>query len=339
MRLGIARFGSAFRTFALCDGDDTLVALGGTVLDDPPANRRSDPFAILSGGCTDVGLIAEGPHPWAGLQTSDVLPGLMMMHPNWHTRPVGPLARDPKTLDRFVAALLDWAADKGLAALSFLYLTSAAQPLLRALASAGAAVVPLASSCVLDITWADFDGYLAAHSYKRRTAIRREQRHLAEQQVMVAEEDLAQAASELADLRCALVAKYGGTPRPEKERRMIAEIRERFAPEETLLVSARSQGRLVNFMLFVRESADWSAVLTGTDYVGGLSRFSYFSTGFYHPAARAPMAGIRRIHYGFGSWDAKVRRGCRKDPVWAAGLRLNAGEQSTAVASGVTHAG
>lgn len=322
MELTIDRYGDGYRTFALHDDGEALVAIGGTVLHASVPNRRSDPHHILAGTATDVGLAVAGPHPWAGLAPDDVLPGLMIMHPHYDTRPVGPAAGDQRVLDRFVEALLDWADDHGVRAVSFLYQTAAARPLLRSLSATGTVVVPLSSACVLDVTWPDFDGYLDGLGYKRRTAIRRELRWLAERQVTVAVEPLDRAGDELLDLRCALVAKYGGTPRRAKEQRLLELVRTGFAPEETCLVTARVSGRLLSFMLFVREGDDWSAVLTGSDYRSPDTRFTYFATGFYHPAALAPAAGIRRIHYGFGSWQAKQLRGCRAEPVWAAGLLL-----------------
>jgi hypothetical protein len=323
MQLAIDRFGDGYHTFAWCDGDQPLVAVGGTLLDGPLPNRRADPYAILTGRSVGAGLAVDGPHPWSGFDTDDLFPGLMIMHPHYDTRPVGPRAGDPATLDSFVDALLSWAAKNDCRAVSFLYQTAAAAPMLASLsASAGARIVPLSAACVLDVSWTGVDGYLGGFSYKRRTAIRRELRWLADHDVSIAEEDLGAAGGELIDLRCALVAKYGTVPVRAKEERLLRRVRDTFQPAEVCLVTARAAGRLLNFMLFVRENDEWSALLTGTDYDSADARFTYFATGFYHPAALAPAAGIRRIHYGFGSWEAKKLRGCRTEPVWAAGIRL-----------------
>lgn len=336
MRLTIDRFGDGYHTFAWCDGSRPLVAVGGTLLSAPMPSRRVDPYAILTGRSVDAGLAVDGPHPWSGFDTADVFPGLMLMHPHYDTRPVGPCASHPATLDRFVHGLLTWAADRGCRAVSLLYQTAAAVPLLTSFSViTGAAVVPLSTSCVLDVDWTDVDGYLSRFSYKRRTAMRRELRWLAEHGVRIAEEDLGGAGPELVGLRCALVARYGGTPDPAKEERLVDQVRETFRPSELCLVTARADGRLVNFMLFVREGDDWSALLTGTDYDSDAARFAYFATGFYHPAALAPAAGIRRIHYGFGSWEAKRQRGCRSEPVWAAGARLAVAPRPSPVPKGV----
>lgn len=335
MELTIDRFGVGYHTFAWYDGDRPLVAVGGTILKAPMPSPRVDPYAILSGASVDSGLAVDGPHPWKGLAAEDLFPGLLIMHPHYDTRPVGPGATDRATLDRFVDALLTWAGDNGCRTVSLLYQSSRATPMLAAFAAAtGATAVPLAAACVLDVDWADFEGYLHRFGYKRRTAIRREIRRLAERGVVIAEEGLGEAGPELVDLRCALVARYGGNPVRAKEERLVRRVRTEFDRSEICLVTARSAGRLLNFMLFVREGDEWSALLTGADYGSEEARFTYFATGFYHPAAIAPAAGVRRIHYGFGSWDAKQKRGCVGEPVWAAGARLLDRTRPTSVSRG-----
>jgi hypothetical protein len=322
MALTLDRFRDGYRTFALREEGRTLVALGGTVLAEPLAAARVDPYQILSGRSAELGLIPAGPHPWRDLPVREVLPSVLFMYPNYATFPVGPAAADPVVLAELVRRLRRWGRSTGCSSLSFLYLTEATAPFLAALAGAGAQVVPLSETCVLDVGWTDFDGYLATLASKRRVVVRRELRGLADRSVVVGEEPLEDAAGELVRLRCSLVAKYGGVPSPAREERLLGLVRLYFRPEETVLVTARRAGALLGFMLFLREGDQWNALLAGADHGDPGSRFTYFATAFYHPAAIAPRCGIRRIHYGLGSWEAKTLRGCRRAAMWAAEIRL-----------------
>jgi uncharacterized protein len=322
VNLAADRFPAGYRTFELRAGGATLAALGGTVLARPHASPRVDPYRILAGHSAGLGLIPAGPHPWRGLGAADVMPCALLMYPNYDLFPVGPAARDPAALDCLVRHLCAWAGREGLASLAFLYLTPRGGALMDALRRAGAQVVPLAHACSLDVTWRDFDGYLATLPQKRRAAVRSELRRLAAQEVTVGAEELGAVAPDLLRLRGQLVVKYGGTPSAERDGRLLDYVRASFTPAEICVVTARRRGLLLGFFLLVQDGDCWTALLTGADYDEPCSRFTYFATGFYTPAALAPARGVRTISYGLGSWEAKRLRGCELTALSAAGLRL-----------------
>jgi uncharacterized protein len=341
MTFTLDRFPDGYATFALYSGDRPVLAIGGTVLREPLPSPRADPYQILSGRSGDLGLIPNGPHPWRDLSTVDVLPCALVMHPNYETFPVGPGAADPAVLDAFVLRLRAWAESAGLASLAFLYVTPAGAALLDALRRHGADVVALSAACVLDVSWPDFAGYLAMLPSKRRIEAKRELRHLAERGVTVGEEPFPAVADELLALRGRLVAKYGGAPSAERDRRLLRHLATAYRPDELCVVTARRGGKLLGFMLFAADGLDgsaWTALLTGADYDDPDSRFTYFATAFYRPAGLAARRGVRRVSYGFGSWEAKRLRGCRLVPVHAAALRLasaTAPDRGVAASSGV----
>lgn len=316
------RFGPGHLTFTLHADGRPVLAMGGTVIENPLPRPRMDPYHILSGRSAHLGLIPDGPHPWRGIPAAKVMPCLLFMHPDYSLFPVGPVAQDPAMLAAFLAQARRWAAAHGLTSLAFLYISTSAGSALRgALSAAGAAMVPLTSRCHMAVSWPDFAGYLAALPKKHRGSVRHELRTLAEREVVLTEEKAENLASpELLGLRCQLVAKYSNHYDTEHERRLLENIAAKFTPEEICLTTARRSGRLLGFGLFLQDGEEWTAFLTGTDYQDPGSRLTYFATSFYLPATLAPGRGVRGIDYGLGSWEAKRLRGCALTPSYAAAL-------------------
>ncbi len=328
LALGADRLGDGYQTFILRAGGRPELAVGGTVLAGPLPSPRVDPYRILSGRSAGLGLIPDGPHPWADAAPADVFPAVLFMYPNFDMFPVGRAAHDRALLRDLVGKLLGWARANGIAALAFLFATPDAADLMAALAERGAAALPLAGTCVLDVSWDDFDGYLATLPSKRRVAIRGELNRLAAAHVVLAEERLDDVEPELLRLRAKLVAKYDGRPAPARDRLLLDKIRDLFDGDEILVVTARCERRMLGFALLLRDGGRWTALLVGTDYDDPRSRLTYFAVTFYRPAALAPGRGITSIGYGLGSWQAKRLRGCRVVPLLAAALPVRAGPGS-----------
>jgi predicted N-acyltransferase len=325
LELGADRLGGGYHSFILRAGDRPELAVGGTILNGPLPSPRVDPYRILSGRSAGLGLIPDGPHPWADAAPADVFPAVLFMYPNFDMFPVGRGAHDPALLRELVAKLLDWARATGIAAFAFLFATPDAAELMAVLAEQGAQAVPLAGTCVLDVTWDDFDGYLATLPRKRRVGARAELNRLAAAGVVLAEEKLDDVEADLLRLRGKLVAKYDGRPAPDRDRMLLDKIRDLFEGDEIMVVTARCERRMLGFALLLRDAAHWTALLVGTDYGDPRSRLTYFGVTFYRPAALAPGRGITSIGYGLGSWHAKRLRGCRVVPLLAAALPVRAG--------------
>ncbi|MEE1752749.1 GNAT family N-acetyltransferase [Streptomyces sp. SP18CS02] len=283
----------------------------------PGERPRADAYTMLSGGTASLGLAADGPWPWAALPPTAVHPALVLTMPNYRLSvlgsPSGPAA---------VSALLDgigrWRRARGIRSVAVLYACEEPGHLLTALRGAGARMLPLARECFLDITWRDFDGYLATLPSKRRVGVRRELRALAEAGTTVRQIHAEDHLDELIRLRCQLVAKYGGTPDAAKERAFFGRVRDTFGPGALTTFATEHAGRLMSFGLFVRDGDHWTALLTGSDYRRPQARLGYFATLFYAPARTAPTLGITAVGYGLGSWQAKTSRGCRTSMLWAA---------------------
>jgi uncharacterized protein len=322
IEIGVHRLGDTYRIFALNDEQGVVAALGGTVLHAPLASPRVDPYAILSGRSAESGLLPDGPHPWHGLPVAAVMPTCLFMYPHYASFPVGKGARDPSVLRDFLRQLRGWAEMQRLASLSFLFLAPGSEALVAALRAEGAQVVQMTNQCSLPVTWTDFPGYLRTLPSKRRLAAGRELRRLAAQQVVLADEGVDDVRGELLDLRAKVTAKYHATVTPDKDAGLLDRIRHNFGSEEICVTTARHDGRLLSYMLFLQDGEHWTALFNGSDYDDPRASYAYFATAFYQAASLAPRCGVTEISYGLGSWHAKQQRGCKLVPLHAAELRL-----------------
>ncbi|MFD3649855.1 GNAT family N-acetyltransferase [Streptomyces cyaneofuscatus] len=289
----------------------------GAVAEAPSGRPRADAYAILSGGAASLGLAADGPWPWAALPPAAVHPALVLTMPNYRISVLGSPA-EPAAVSALLTGIGGWRRAQGIRSVAVLYACDEPGHLLTALRGVGARVLPLARECVLDITWRDFDGYLATLPSKRRVGIRRELRALSEAGTTVRRIDAEEHLDELIPLRCQLVAKYGGTPDADKERVFFGRLRDTFGAGALTTFATEHGGRLMSFGLFVRDGDHWTALLTGSDYRRPQARLGYFATLFYAPARVAPTLGITAVGYGLGSWQAKTSRGCRTRVLWTA---------------------
>ena len=316
-----------YHTFALRDADGSCqVALGGTVLPEPAGVPRRDPWHLLTGRTGSLGLFPDGGHPWsADLDPAVVHPCQVLMYPNYVTFPVGRGAADPAALRAFVAGLVDWASVQDVASVALLYLTPRADPLLAALAEAGFGTARMGERCDLPVTWTDFAGYLRSLPKKHRDEVKREINRLGERGLVRAARPLREHEPELLDLRCQLIAKYDGGVDPAAQATMLDLIRRHVAPEDITVFTVSAGDRLLSFSLFIQDGREWTVMLTGSAYGDPDAAYGYFSTMFYQPAEQAPARGVELVAYGYGTLDAKRRRGCRLSPYYAAELRLRAG--------------
>lgn len=323
IRFGQSWYPGPYHTFALRDEDGTCrVAMGGTVLESPAAVPRRDAYHILTGRTSHLGLFADGTHPWpSDLDPDAVHPCLLLMYPNYAAFPVGIGAADPPSLRRFVTALVDWARAEGIASIALLYLTREAGPLLTALTASGFTTLPLGERCDMPVTWQDFEGYLSGLPKKYRDEVKREINRMDERGLDHSSRPLAPHEPELLDLRCRLIEKYDGSVNRAEQALIFDMIREHVAPGDITVFTVSKGSRLLSFSLFIQDGHEWTVMLIGSAYGDPDAVYGYFSCMFYQPARQAPARGVRLLAYGYGSLDAKRRRGCQLFPYYAAELR------------------
>ncbi len=321
--LAEGRIPGGARTLELSGDAGPSVSLVGGPVDAPTGHVRFDPFRVLSGGSAGEGVAEDGPHPWKGLSADEVFPCCLLMFPNYETAPAGPDARDPAALLAYVDGLVAWCRENGMRSVAGLFLRPDFPEFLDALRLRGFDVVPMVDRCDMDVTWQDFDGYVAGLPRKRRFAVRRELRDIALRGVEISERGVREEEPELVRLRAQIVTKYGGAPDAEREAGSLRHLREHFGPENVTVVEARQNGALLSFSILVRDGAQWTVLMSGTDYDRPDASFTYFATMFYRPAELAPQLGITSMAYGLGTLQAKKLRGCTVNTLSAAALLLD----------------
>jgi predicted N-acyltransferase len=273
------------------------------------------------------------------------------MLPGYECVPVGPAAADPAALAALVGGAVQWAAAAGLRAVAFLYTRPTAAELAGVLAGRGFTPVPLSLHWDLELPGSDPSDYLAGLPGKRRKEARRELRELARAGVLLRPADPAEVFDDLVRLRSQLVAKYRGGVDPGALRVRLRRLVEQVAGGRPQVLVAEAGGSpgaggsLVGFALFAEHpepaGRTWHCLAVGFDYTDPRSRLAYFGTAFYAAAGAAYPAGIRRLGYGQGSWQAKRARGCRGTPLtgWvrAADPELAAAVRASAAATELIH--
>lgn len=323
IRFGQSWYPGPYQTFALRDGGDIRVAMGGTVLPSPAVVPRRDAYHILTGRTSHLGLFADGSHPWPrDLDPDEVHPCLLLFYPNYATFPVGTHAADPTTLRRFVAELVAWARRAGIAAIAVVYLTPNAAPLVAELARAGFDTRHLGERCDMPVTWSDFPGYLRGLPKKYRDEAKRELNRMDDRGLIRAVRSLAPDEPELLDLRCRLIEKYDGAVDRAEQAAIFDMIRRFVAPEDITVFTVTTGTELLSFSLFIQDGPEWTVMLIGSAYGHPHAEYGYFSCMFYQPIELAPRQGVTLLAYGYGSLDAKRRRGCQLFAYQAAALRL-----------------
>ncbi|MGV9304985.1 GNAT family N-acetyltransferase [Nonomuraea sp. NPDC003727] len=235
-------------------------------------------------------------------------PHLVVMLPGYECHPLGPAARDGATLGDLVDEIVAWSRAEGLRAVAFLYTTT--PELQQVLGRRGFARIPLSYSCELSPG--------VRLPAKRRSEARRELRRLAEAGVRLRVSDISRPVPGMVDLKCLHSRKYGGAADPAAVAHRLAALCDGGA----LLFSAEHDDHLVGYALFIPHRETWYCVSTARWYGSAGARHTYFATVFYEPARHAAEQGVTRLHYGQGSWRAKLSRGCRavELPAWVLAL-------------------
>jgi hypothetical protein len=169
-----------------------------------------------------------------------------------------------------------------------------------------------------------------SYSAQQRNNLRRLRRRLAGQGIRVVElPEPAKRLDTLVELRCAHIRQHGGTPDEAEERTwigpLLAELGDRVTVYGALSGNGTGAvdsgaagddcaGRLRGFSLFVDDGAWWRAfVVARRDPV--VDRDVYFELMYHTPTEQAAARGIAEISFGYGTEEAKRRRGCTLLPV------------------------
>ena len=198
------------------------------------------------------------------------------------------------------------------ATVCFLYLDAQDQQLAQILHKRGYQNYVSGQYSRLPVPADGYHGYLASLPSKRRISVAAERGKIQRAGVRVSLESLkATDLARLAELESELLAKYDIDLRPQQLLPILRQVRDCFG-EEAFAVIARAEEDIRGFALILRHKDDWIARQTGYDYAYQRRTKTplYFELLYYRLVEEASAAGVRTIHYGLGSAETKLSRGC-----------------------------
>lgn len=187
----------------------------------------------------------------------------------------------------------------------------------RLMQAAGVRTPPvlLEADAWLEVPEDGFDAWLAARTSNRRTAIRRECRLFAEADLTVEHTTLAACVEQVAPLAAETVSKYGHEAVVEEE---LAALRNHvtYLGDAARVALCRRGDAILGFCLYYRWSDTVFLRWTGFAYDQLPGAAEYFNLVIYEQLRWASAAGVRWLHAGLKSIEAKVNRGACLRPLW-----------------------
>ncbi len=186
-------------------------------------------------------------------------------------------------------------------------------PASLALRSRGYLETETLPTTILPVEWPDFDGYvehLRRSSLSAACTVRKEWGRARKQGVVIRRIPASQASA--TDLYHLAHGHY--LQKNASEPAYTTDFFARLAPElgeDFLLFEARRNDVRTALLGVVRSGELAWVAWVGFEAVNRPRDFTYFNLVFYALAEYAPSAGIRRMLYGNGAYEAKLRRGCQ----------------------------
>jgi predicted N-acyltransferase len=170
--------------------------------------------------------------------------------------------------------------------------------------------VPIA---MLDLPWNSFEEYLAHLPGKTRGEFRR-QIHRNRREGSVTGLSEGNEGARLLELVDGNSRRYSQLPFAFGSG-FFDELR-RSLNGQARVFTAWKKGAIRGTSTLLVENRTAYAIAAGVDRVSAGDDFTYFQVGYYTPIAHAIASGIRRIYYGRGMYEVKIRRGCRLADSW-----------------------
>jgi predicted N-acyltransferase len=171
----------------------------------------------------------------------------------------------------------------------------------------------LGAEAVHDLPVADWDGYLAGLSKRRRYQARKELRSYDSDGYRTVVRTGPEAFSEdLVGLQVAHRAKYGLPGGADRVRRDLDALRDDLGDSCVVLTAERGD-EVASFTVYLRAR---DALFARTGGTLPDARGCYFAVDYHETVRWALQNGVRRIHYGMAAYEAKITRGCELRPRW-----------------------
>ncbi|MBF9336460.1 GNAT family N-acetyltransferase [Microbacterium lacticum] len=294
-------------------GGRITAILPGTIatIDSPWLLTRTDSVLAQCAkeGDDDAKRISESLPPSA---TGGLLPGLVMggRHAG-RTGVIREASLSPSDLECLVSTAEDLARERELKSLAFLYVDARDTMLIDCLDERGYERWGSGSDSDLSLPGAGFETYLSQFPSRRRSKIRNDRKMVANSGLRVRVADLTDGTlRRAAELENMLFGKYGiENWSAERSFRGLEGARDNLN-EPFMVIAETPSGEMIGFSLVAEFHDEWYAVRAGFDYDKQAGVPIYYEVVYYRLIELAGERGIKKIHYGMGSVEAKALRGC-----------------------------
>lgn len=190
-------------------------------------------------------------------------------------------------------------------------------PSARAAERAGVDAVPvlLEPDAWIEVPEGGWDAWIASFPSKRRVSVRREVRAFEEAGFTVSHLPLSECWELLPDLTVPAAAKYGASTERERFVKAFSTYVETTGEAARVALCSR-RGEPVGFCIYYvcQDSVflRWAAF----DYARLAKAAEYFNVVYYSQIKLAQSLGVRWLHAGKKTLDAKVNRGAELRPLW-----------------------
>lgn len=173
------------------------------------------------------------------------------------------------------------------------------------------------ADCLIDLPGTGIEDHVASlPTRQRRTNFRREQRRFGETGPRVEQVDLAGHGSWLGPLLANVQRKYGHDSTADQMATLLCRQAEHLG-DRAVVFACFSGDQLAGFSLCYRWGAELALRVVGFDYARVTGADEYALVAAHAPLAYGYRHGVRRLHLGIDSYEAKIRRGARVRPLWA----------------------
>ncbi|ALG09674.1 hypothetical protein [Kibdelosporangium phytohabitans] len=189
-------------------------------------------------------------------------------------------------------------------------------PDVRSLRAAGVRALPVAltTDAWIDVPpggWEAWTTSLGTRNRSRR--VRREARNFARAGYRLEHRTLKEAYHDVARLLARTEARYGRTVDVEPLARSFRAQGELAGDRAEVTLCSLDDGPPLGFCLYYRQGDTVFLRAVGFDYEKLSGAAEYFNLTYYIPAR---LPGVRRLHAGIETPDAKARRGATLEPLW-----------------------
>jgi hypothetical protein len=175
----------------------------------------------------------------------------------------------------------------------------------------------IGADCVIDLVGSGVDDHVAAlPTRQRRTNFRREQRRFADSKLEIRRVALCDYWPRLGVLLAAVQHKYGHQQSAE-DLGVRLRLQGEHLGERAVVFACFAGDTVIGFALALRGGDELALRAVGFDYERLTAADEYAQLAVHAPLHYCYENGLRRLHLGTDSDEAKCRRGARSRPLWA----------------------